>query len=294
MPELLCAVVFGLTSPLVGHPLDTLKTKMIAQPGFASGSSVAALATVLRTEGVGGLYKGLLPPLLGSAAFRSLQFAAYGVGMSALAEQHWATAPLPLSSGLQPRVLLAATLATTLRAAIEAPLEYAKVRRQTGLRVLQAESVAQVMRGGPRGVLRELQLFYLNGSFALTWARLWIALGGFFVLVDHCDRHYPALGSLSLPVVGPFFKGAVCATFAWWLAWPLEVVKNQAQAGTVPADCRSLRQRLSWVLAHRGGVVGLFRGVGPGTARSIVANGSATAAFSHCQDCMRGPPPVLA
>jgi uncharacterized 2Fe-2S/4Fe-4S cluster protein (DUF4445 family) len=37
-----------------------------------------------------------------------------------------------------------------------------------------------------------------------------VALGGFFVLIDHVERHHPAL--FSMPVVGSFFKGGVCAT----------------------------------------------------------------------------------
>ena len=104
-----CGLVFGVTSPLIGHPFDTIKTKMQAEPAFMNkvrsaprrvhaGSPVltirrcrpanrpflfpqgmiASFRTVVQTQGVRGLYRGLLPPLLGSSIFRSVQFAVYG------------------------------------------------------------------------------------------------------------------------------------------------------------------------------------------------------------------------
>ena len=244
-------------------------------------SALTTARGVLRAEGLRGLYRGLLPPLLGSSVFRSTQFGVFGAAMAASRDAPLLARELPGCAGLQARVVVSATLATRARALIETPLEMAKVRRQLDLRVFSSG-------GGSGASARELVArFYGGGSFQLTALRLWVALTGFFVLVDHVDRHHPQL--TALPVVGPFIKGSICATVPWVAAWPFEVLKTEIQAGRVPPERQSLRARLAWVVETKGGARGLFRGIGPGLLRSVVANGAATLAYSTCQACFRSP-----
>jgi hypothetical protein len=258
---LLCGVCFGVTSPLVSHPLDVIKSRMQALPS-AQGSSLSTLASTLRSGGIRALYAGLLPPLIGSAFYRSLQMSVFSAAYAALAPFPELTAPVPQLAGLQLRVLVAGAAATTARALLETPLEVLKVRRQ-----LQVS--------GPRLTAKELFV-----GFSLTWSRLYIALGGFFAAVDHCDRHYPAL--FQQPG-GSFLKGAVCATACWWLAWPLEVAKNRVQSGLHAGGVRAV---LSSIVKERG-LSGLYRGIGPGTLRSLVGNGFALLAFDTCKEALR-------
>jgi solute carrier family 25 (mitochondrial carnitine/acylcarnitine transporter), member 20/29 len=42
------------------------------------------------------------------------------------------TSAIPLTGGLQPRVIAAGVMASTARALVECPFEFAKVKRQTG------------------------------------------------------------------------------------------------------------------------------------------------------------------
>ena len=83
---------------MVGHPFDTLKTKMQAQKGFETGGMIQTFSKTIKTQGVIGLYRqaifvifrsetrllfvvsifrGCLPPLMGSGVYRSLQFAVF-------------------------------------------------------------------------------------------------------------------------------------------------------------------------------------------------------------------------
>ncbi len=50
----------GMCSVLSGHPLDTLRTKV--QVG--SGTPTAIAVRLVKAEGVAGLFRGVLPPLL--------------------------------------------------------------------------------------------------------------------------------------------------------------------------------------------------------------------------------------
>ncbi len=253
---LLCGLAFGVTSPLVSHPLDVIKSRMQALPA-ASGTALATLRAALAAGGARALYAGLLPPLLGSSLYRGLQMAAYGAAYAALAPTELA-APVEALGGLQLRVLAAGAAATTARALLETPLEVLKLRRQLGL-------------AAPRLRARELY-----AGLGLTWARLYVALGGFFVLVDHCDRHHP--GAFAGPG-GSFAKGGLCATACWWLAWPLEVAKSRAQSSLHPGGALA---QLRAIVRERG-AAGLFRGIGPGTLRSLLGNGCALMAFDACQ-----------
>ncbi len=276
---LLCGMAFGLTSPLIGHPLDTVKTKMQAQDGYASGSAWRTLTTVVRTEGFRALYRGLLPPLVGSSIFRSVQFSVYAAAHSAAADSGWQTAVVPGSGGMEVRVLTAGFAASLARAFIETPLEFVKVRRQTGQPWLVAGSPAAALRAPGAEVAQ------LYRGFGVSFARTWGLMGSFFVMVDGLERHAPQL--LAVPVLGPFVKGGLCATLAWVLVWPFEVLKNQIQAGVGGGAGTSALQRAAHVIATRGGVRGLYRGIGPGLARSIIANGSSMVVFNYCQSCFR-------
>ena len=63
-------LLYGLTSVVVGHPLDTIKTKMQAQKGFEKISMTKSFLQVLKTQGPKGLYRGAIPPLMGSGIYR--------------------------------------------------------------------------------------------------------------------------------------------------------------------------------------------------------------------------------
>ena len=70
-------MIFGGTNTLVGHPFDTVKTKMQAQAGMMSdtGGNSGYLSTVKKVfaaDGFTGFYRGWMPPFLGSVIFRSM------------------------------------------------------------------------------------------------------------------------------------------------------------------------------------------------------------------------------
>jgi hypothetical protein len=44
----------------------------------------------------------------------------------------------------------------------------------------------------------------------------------FFTLVDYSARYFPE--AVNTPFIGPFFKGGICTTVGWAVAWPFETV----------------------------------------------------------------------
>lgn len=65
---LLVGVLYGTTSVAVGHPFDTIKTKMQAQRGFENEGMIRSFAKTVKTQGIRGLYRlvSLVPSLCSS------------------------------------------------------------------------------------------------------------------------------------------------------------------------------------------------------------------------------------
>lgn len=250
-------VMYGTTSVCVGHPFDTIKTKMQAQRGFESRNMFHTFSKTVREQGVRGLYRGCLPPLFGSGIFRSTQFAVFEAVYTYL-DHPLGHSELPLTGGLQVRVLAAGFTAATARSLIETPLEYAKVRRQTQ---------------------QSWQFRHLYRGFGVTWFRTQGLMNTYFILVDSGRRHVPEL--FSTPLIGPFLTSGVAATLGWWVVWPLEYMKSQVQ-GSYGQD-ESVLRRMRRVLRERGGVFALYRGIGPGTIRSFIANGTSMIVMQWAQ-----------
>jgi solute carrier family 25 carnitine/acylcarnitine transporter 20/29 len=240
--------LFGMSSVALGHPFDTIKTKMQAQTGFENRSMLLSFKKTLQSQGIRGLYRGCIPPLFGSGIYRSTQFGAYEATYTYLGNHSCGRYEIPFSGGLQVRVIGGGIAGGTIRAIIETPLEYAKIRQQTQ---------------------QSWQLRHMYSGLGVTWLRSVGLLTSFFIIFDTTRRHFP--DTFSRPILGPYLSGSISATFAWWVVWPLEYMKSQVQADygqNIP-----VLQRMRNVIRAKGGIVGLYRGIGPGTLRSFVANG---------------------
>ncbi|XP_019621137.1 PREDICTED: mitochondrial carnitine carrier-like [Branchiostoma belcheri] len=101
----------------------------------------------------------------------------------------------------------------------------------------------------------------------------------YFILVDSTRRHFPDV--FKRPLLGPFLTSGVAATLAWWIVWPLENMKSQVQ-GNYGKEM-STWQRIKFNMKERGGFWGLYRGLGPGTARSFLANGTSMIVMVNAQ-----------
>ncbi|WAR23648.1 MCFS-like protein [Mya arenaria] len=204
-------ILYGLTNTCVGHPWDTLKTKMQAQAGFEKTGLFQTLTKTLRSQGVIGLYRGCIPPLWGSGIYRSVQFAVFEGVYTLLNEPNF-NFEIPLTAGLQPRVIIAGAVASTSRAIIETPLEFAK-------------------------------------GFGVTWLRTMGLMSSYFIFVDTGRRNFPEY--FARPILGPFLISGMAATMAWWIVWPLEYMKSQVQSGYANQN-ESVLKRMATVIRERG------------------------------------------
>jgi len=234
----------GLTSVIVGQPLDTVKTRMQAMPSESQSNSLAVARRVVEKEGIRGLYRGGLPIFIGGSLMRSAQFGVSGTVKSKIDES-----PLPHFAS----VVIAGVAGGIGRGIVEIPADFLKIRKQ----VEHSWSMKEVMNGA-----------------GITLGRNTVLFAAFVVYVDlakqACQVGYvpAALMDDTRRNLSPFAKGAICANLAWLTVWPADVVKSMRQSGNYDGNTSSLSLLRDNIKNGR-----VFRGILPGLIRSSIANG---------------------
>jgi solute carrier family 25 (mitochondrial carnitine/acylcarnitine transporter), member 20/29 len=238
---------YGATAVILSHPFDTVKT--VQQ---ASGN-VGTLSTLRRSvNGVSQLYRGFIPALSGSIAFRTLPFVAYNWSTERLnnVSDFWST-HTTLRAGV------AGASGGALRSALECPLEVTKVCRQVNVKWRWN----RLYSGMCITLLRNMSVIGLFWSFADV-VRPWCASRG---------------------IDGPlcsFIIGGGCSTTAWAIVYPLDVIKSRVQSESmVSSSTVSISSTTRAIL--RTGWRSIYAGLQAGLLRSIVANGGAFVVYDY-------------
>mmetsp|Transcript_6903 Transcript_6903/g.12199 ORF Transcript_6903/g.12199 Transcript_6903/m.12199 type:complete len:285 (-) Transcript_6903:92-946(-) len=254
-------ILYGATNAVVGHPMDTVKAKMQCQADFMgkeSNGMISVCRKVWTTEGIRGFFRGVFPPLMGSSVYRSAQFAVFEAVYTRQTELGWDKVKIPCSGGLAIATVFAGICGSSARAVIESPIEYAKVKRQTGQTWHFSEAYQGFFMQLPRTVGMMTCIFC-----GVDTARRWTE--GEALKRPHLQ--FITWGGISM--------------LSFWVIWPLETLKNQVQAGTAVDgnDKPTLRQRV----ASMGGPLGLYRGIMPGSISVFMRNGTAAVVMTFAQ-----------
>lgn len=256
---------FGLTTVVLGQPLDTVKTRMQGLQGSTTKSSaINVLRELYRSEGLKGLYRGGLPLVIGGSFMRSAQF-----GVSAEAKDLLERYKVPkyIFFGVDSNILLSGIAGGLGRAMIEIPTDFLKIRKQLSQDVKMRMTWSVVQKN------------VLDGSL-VTFSRNTILFSSFIVYVDlskQACRNGLVPSILCVPDgtgLSSFAKGAICANLAWITCWPMDVIKTQRQSGNYSKSDGSIK--LLYDNFKQGK---MLRGLLPGLARSTIANGSSMVVY---------------
>mmetsp|Transcript_104087 Transcript_104087/g.315941 ORF Transcript_104087/g.315941 Transcript_104087/m.315941 type:complete len:294 (+) Transcript_104087:84-965(+) len=84
LQQVACGCAAGIVADVITHPLSTVKTRLQVQGSGGGGHGAVAyrgvthaLATIVRSEGIGALYRGLGAVLVGAAPAQGLYFGGY-------------------------------------------------------------------------------------------------------------------------------------------------------------------------------------------------------------------------
>ena len=240
---------YGLTSVIVGQPMETIKT--LTQVKKKNVSILSVIKDLNSKDGLLGFYRGGWPMFIGGTICRSAQFGFYSTSLNFL-ESNYGKFNI-IFELIDPQVILAGFCGGIGRGLVEGPFEYIKVKRQLGI----------------PWKLNELA----SGIGICTMRDAWL-FAFFAFYIDISKKIFD--NSL-----GNFLTGGICANLAWLSIWPLDVIKTQRQSGLYHG--KSSFQLLS--IAFSTGIA--FRGLVPGLLRSFISNGLSLEAYHFVKDKMQ-------
>ncbi|XP_035869504.1 solute carrier family 25 member 48 isoform X3 [Phyllostomus discolor] len=117
----------GAASVIVGHPLDTVKTRL--QAGVGYGNTLTCIRTVYRKESVFGFFKGMSFPLASIAVYNSVVFGVFSNTQRFLS-QHQSREPEAGPPHTLSSLLLASVAAGVVSVGLGTPVDLIKIRLQ--------------------------------------------------------------------------------------------------------------------------------------------------------------------
>lgn len=264
-------LVAGVAESLVGHPLDTIRVRIMSQKFVNVGGTFAQLSTGFSSfEGICSLYRGTTSELLSAALGGSILFGVNNIFKILLrVGVH--------EEGVTPGLVLAAVGTGIVDATLYKPLEVIKLRQQAAIHhssfsqcakeVWGSGGLMAMYRGMLPAVIREaIGSAAFFAAYELTKVRLCRWSGR----RTHQAGHEIILAS-----------GGV-AGFAYVLvAHPFETAAVLIQLDDVKAPkYRGLGDCFSQVIRERG-LLGLYRGVTPTLIRAFPAYAAAFLAYEY-------------
>ncbi|KAF5374789.1 hypothetical protein D9758_000435 [Tetrapyrgos nigripes] len=258
----------GVCAVLVGHPFDLTKTRLqTAAPGTYTGA-IDVVKRALAKDGITGMYRGMVPPLLGVTPIFAVSFWAYDASKRLILTLTPNRKTETLST---PELAAAGFLSAIPTTAVTAPVERAKVLLQVqgqGGSEQKYKGVLDVMRhlykeGGIRSIFR--------GAGA-TVARDGPGSAAYFAAYEVTKKMVTPAGSspTDLNLSAIIFAGGMAGVAMWAIAIPPDVLKSRIQAaptGTYSGFMDCARKTIA-----ADGVGALWKGFGPAMARAFPAN----------------------
>ncbi|KAH7882744.1 mitochondrial carrier [Phlebopus sp. FC_14] len=215
--------IAGVSEILTFYPLGVGKTRMQLETGKAKHGMVGSLTSIVREEGFGRLYRGLVPPLLLEAPKRAVKFAA---------NDFWGKTYLKLSGEStmnQQLSILTGCSAGATESFVVVPFELVKIKLQD-----KTSKFA-----GPMDVVK--QVIKKDGVFGLYagmeatfWRHFWWN-GGYFGCIHQVRSILPKAETQQAQLFNNFVSGSVGGFVGTVLNTPFDVVKSRIQgANKVP------------------------------------------------------------
>lgn len=306
--DLLAGTLAGVCQLIVGHPFDTIKVKLQAQPAPPPGQppqyagAIDAVRKTLAAEGAAGLYAGVGPPLATVAIFNAVLFTARGqmeallrsapgeqlsVGQQCIAGAGagfavaFVACPTELiKCRLQAQSALAAqVLSTDMPAVAAAAAGGAPGMAAVGASPAAASAAAAALKyAGPIDVARQVLrneggVLGLFKGLNVTFMRELPGNAAMFGAYE-ATKLWLAGGKdpQSLGAGPKLVAGGVAGAVFWASVYPTDVIKSMIQVDDYKnPKYKGVADAFQKVWRTEG-LKGLYRGFGPAMARSVPAN----------------------
>ncbi|KAF9502050.1 mitochondrial carrier [Pleurotus eryngii] len=219
--------IAGISEILVFYPLDVVKTRMQLDTGKTTQGLVGTFKSIVKEEGAGRLYRGLVPPLLLEAPKRAVKFAA---------NDFWGKTYLQLSGKVkidQQLSILTGCTAGATESFVVVPFELVKIRLQDKTSTYK----------GPMDVVKQVVakdglLGLYAGMEATFWRHVWWN-GGYFGSIFQVRALLPKAETQQAQLTNNLISGTIGGFMGTVINTPFDVVKSRIQGtpktpGVVP------------------------------------------------------------
>ena len=270
--DFMAGTVAGVAECVVGHPLDTIKTRMQGAAGgqaggvkgVASMSAVQLLKSTVKHEGALALYRGASSRVVGSALANSVLFGANG-GFKQLLN---ADSNQPLSS----RFILASACTGAAEAAIWTPMDLLKTRCQ----VQYGKVVELTPWKVAKQLVKERGIRGLYTGGGPTLVREVVGNMCYFTVYMTAKQNIMRWRGIKEGDTLTFVLAGGCAgTSYWFTILPVDTVKSIVQASEV----RVSGWKVTKDLYASGGIPAFYRGLTPAMLRAFPACAATWSAF---------------
>jgi solute carrier family 25 carnitine/acylcarnitine transporter 20/29 len=268
----------GCAGIVTGQPLDTIKVRLQSRPEHFQGIADCALRTV-RHEGVRGLFKGLVPPLIGNAPLNALLFATNAASVRAVCDLR----DLPEEKLSDLDKYACGCVAGFSASIVMCPTELIKCQLQ--VQMSKANPLFVGIGGCVRAMHQEAGLFRgVFRGFTLTAMRDTPSFGIYFLVYDRMKTLWEAV----LPETpATLMAGGLAGMACWAGIYPIDVVKSCVQA--LPPSATLAERRMLTVageMYRTGGLRPFTRGFAATMCRAFPVNAVTFAGYEATLSAM--------
>jgi len=212
--------IAGISEILTFYPLDVVKTRMQLDTGKSRHGLVGTLRAIVKEEGAGRLYRGLVPPLLLEAPKRAVKFAA---------NDFWGKTYLNMTGEnkmTQSLSVLTGCTAGATESFVVVPFELVKIKLQDKTSTFKGpmDVVKQIV--GKEGLLG-----LYAGMESTFWRHVWWN-GGYFGVIFQIRAILPKAETQQSQLLNNFISGSLGGFAGTVLNTPFDVVKSRIQGAT--------------------------------------------------------------
>ncbi|KIY68161.1 mitochondrial carrier [Cylindrobasidium torrendii FP15055 ss-10] len=219
--------IAGVSEILTFYPLDVVKTRMQLERGKAQHGLFGTFKNIIKEEGAGRLYRGLVPPLLLEAPKRAVKFAANDFwGKTWLGAFGQSTMSQPIS-------ILTGCSAGATESFVVVPFELVKIKLQD-----KSSTFAGPMDVVKQIIKKEGVLGLYAGMESTFWRHLYWN-GGYFGCIFQVRALLPKAETPQAQLTNNFISGSIGGFVGTVINTPFDVVKSRIQGtprvpGVVP------------------------------------------------------------
>jgi len=276
-------IAAGVAETAVGHPLETLKTRMQVALGTGQSEGLfSLLGRAVREDGAASLYRGAGPRILAGGVGGSVLFGVNG----ALREALDADASRPYSW----RFMLAAAGTGVAEGFVYAPLEILKLQAMahTGasappsfaalaVQLARERGISALYRGLSATIMRESMG---NMAYFSTYASLKTAMLHARGEGDGPHHHHARTWEVVV-------AGGLAGSAYWLVVQPVDIVKTLQQTDDAADPRFSSMVSCARHIVRQRGWAGLYLGIGPSLLRAFPSSSAAFLAYEWAMELMR-------